>query len=136
MEWLQDLKMNDERISRIKLQILKYQDQIQWKTNAVCNNIDELARAAKMDLDAGKNQTLALMPAQGFHDWVKFSFVFTRLLNRDRPEDAPELLDILRTAKKWTKVCLLIIYLNFYLFTGLSVSFISPLSERCAPSNA
>ena len=109
MEWLKDLKMNDERISRIKLQIIKYQDKIQWKTNATCNDIDELARAAKMNLDAGKEKTLALMPTQGFHDWVKFTFVFTRLLNRDRPEDAPELLDILRTATKWTKVC-------FYLF--------------------
>lgn len=106
MEWLNDLKMNEDRIARIKLQILKYQDQIKWKANAVCGDVDELARAAKMDMDAGKEQTLALMPSQGFHDWVKFSFVFTRLLNRDRPEDAPELLDILRTAgKNGRQVC-------------------------------
>lgn len=105
MEWLQNLKMNDTRISKIKLQILKYQDRIQWKSNATCNDIDELARAAKLNLDAGKDRTLELMPAQGFHDWVTFAFVFTRLINRDRPEDEPELLDILRTAKKLFIYC-------------------------------
>ena len=106
--------MDDTRIAKIKLQIIKYQDKIQWKSNAVCNDIDELVRAAKMNLDAGKEQTLALMPAQGFHDWVKFSFTFTRLVNRDRPDDAPELLDIIRTAikQKWTPVYLFI-YLIF-----------------------
>ena len=99
--------MDETRIAKIKLQIIKYQDQIQWKSNATCLTVDELSRAAKMNLDAGKDQTLALMPSQGFHDWVKFAFVFTRLINRDRPEDEPMLLDILRTARKmkqkWTQ---------------------------------
>ena len=92
--------MNNTRIAKIKLQISKYENEIKWKSNAVCNDLDELARAAKMNLDAGKEQTLALMPGQGFHDWVTYAFVFTRLINRDRPEGAPELLDIIRKAER------------------------------------
>ena len=114
MEWLQNLKMNDTRIAKIKLQILKYQDRIQWRSNAICNDVNELARAAKMDMDAGKDRTMELMPAQGFHDWVTFAFVITRLINRDRPEDEPELLDILRTAKSY--YLFILFYLQAKLF--------------------
>ena len=71
--------------------------------------MNELARAAKMNMDAGLEQTTALMPDKCFHSWVTYAFVYTRLINRDRPEDEPQLLDILRTA--------LFIYLNYYLFT-------------------
>ena len=93
------MKMDDARITKIKLQIIKYKDKIQWKSNAICNDVGELARAAKLNLDAGKDRTLELMPAQGFHEWVKYASTFTRLVNRDRPEDEPELLDIIRTAE-------------------------------------
>ena len=100
--------MPDAKIERIKLRILQLDSRIKWKANATCNNINELVRAAKMNLDAGKDQTVALMPVKSFHDWVSYAFVYTRLINRDRPEDEPELLDIIRTA---------IIYNNLYLFT-------------------
>ena len=90
--------MPDAKIERIKLQILKYQSKIKWKSNATCNDINELVRAAKMNLDAGYERTVALMPNKSFHAWVSYAFVYTRLINRDRPEDSPELLDIIRTA--------------------------------------
>ena len=91
------------------MNLKKLQSKITWKSNAVCNTVNELARAAKMDMDARLEQTTALMPEKCFHSWVTYAFVFTRLINRDRPEDEPQLLDILRTA--------LFIYLNYYLFT-------------------
>ena len=90
--------MPDAKIEKIKLRILQYQSKIQWKSNATCNDLSELVRAAKMNLDAGFDQTVALMPNKSFHAWVSYAFVYTRLINRDRPEDAPELLDIIRTA--------------------------------------
>ena len=49
-----------------------------------------------MDLDAGKVKTMELMPENGFHDWVKYAYVFTRLYNRDRPAGAKKLLCIIR----------------------------------------
>ena len=90
--------MPDEKIAKLKLQILKLQPKIEWRSNAICNNVNELVRAAKMNMDAGLDQTTALMPDKCFHSWVSYAFVYTRLINRDRPEDEPQLLDILRTA--------------------------------------
>ena len=129
--------MPEEKIAKIKTKILKYQTLIRWRNNATCSTIKEMVAAAKMDLDAGLEQTLALMPDRGFHCWVSYCFIFTRLFNRDRPDDEPALLDIIRTAlNKWTpNVCLLFIYLLF-IYLQTQYSCISPLSDRCAPSNA
>ena len=73
--------MNDTWIAKIKLQIIKYENEMVWKSNAVCNDIDELVWAAKMNLDAGMEQTHSLMPGQGLimekrkavykFDWLK-----------------------------------------------------------------
>ena len=90
--------MKSETIQHIKLQTLKYKEIIQWKTNASCQTLKEAARAAKLGLDCGKNKTMELMPATNFHEWVHFAYVITKLYNRDRPDDAPELLCMIRTA--------------------------------------
>ena len=111
--------MPEEKIAKIKTKILKYQTLIRWRNNATCSTIKEMVTAAKMDLDAGLEQTLALMPDRGFHCWVSYCFIFTRLFNRDRPDDEPALLDIIRTAlNKWTQnVCLFVYLFISYIFT-------------------
>ena len=98
--------MSSARIQQIKLQTIKFQTQIRWKSNATCDNINEMVRAAKMDLDCGLERTLELMPTTCFHSWVHFAFVITRLYNRDRPANAPQLLCMIRMAY----------YLFIYLF--------------------
>ena len=97
MDWLQNLTMDEDRINRIKLKLLKFNELITWKNNATCSSIKEMVAAAKLNLDSGKENTIALMPNRGFHAWVSYCFVYTRLYNRDRPDDEPELLDIIRT---------------------------------------
>ena len=97
MEWLTNLTMSEEKIARIKVKLLKYNELIEWKNNASCSNISEMVAAAKMDLDAGREKTEMLMPDRSFHQWVEYCFIYTRLYNRDRPEDTPQLLDIIRT---------------------------------------
>ena len=89
--------MDENRINQIKLKLLKYNDLIAWKNNATCTSVSEMVAAAKMNLDCGKDKTILLMPNKGFHAWVAYCFVYTRLYNRDRPDDEPELLDIIRT---------------------------------------
>ena len=80
----------------MKMQVTKYQKLIQWKENATCVDIDQMVRAAKMNLDAGKEKTMELMPEYGFHDWVKYVYIHTCLYNRDRPAGAKKMLCIIR----------------------------------------
>lgn len=92
MEYLRNLKVNTDKAARLKMQIDKYWKQIQWKNNAVCQNLDEASRAAKLLLDCGATQMLNMMPKNNcFHGWVKFCYVMTRLYNRDRPENSQEI---------------------------------------------
>lgn len=90
--------MSSARIQHIKLQTLKLEKTIKWKTNAQCADLDEMVRAAKLKLDCGKDRTMELMPTTGFHEWVRFAYVITALYNRDRPDGAPQLLCLIRTA--------------------------------------
>ena len=90
--------MSSARIQHIKLQTIKLEPTIQWKNNASCVDLREMAKAAKLGLDCGRDRTMEFMPTTGYHDWVHFAFVITKLYNRDRSDDAPELLCMIRTA--------------------------------------
>ena len=90
--------MTSARIQHIKLQTLKLEPTIKWRSNAQCDDLDEMTRAAKLNLDCGKIRTMELMPSTDFHQWVRFAYVITALYNRDRPEGAPQLLCLIRTA--------------------------------------
>ena len=97
MDYLRNLKMNNDKLAVLKPRITKYQQLIQWKNNAECNTLDEMVQAAKLGLDCGIEKTNELMPDSGFHKWVSYCFVHTKLYNRDRTADMPELLCIIRT---------------------------------------
>ena len=97
MEYLRNLKLNTDKLAVMKLRVEKYQKLINWRNNAVCNSVNDLSQAAKMDLDCGLENTIKLMPTNGFHSWVAYCFAHTRLYNRDRPAGAPRMLCIIRT---------------------------------------
>ena len=90
--------MSSERIKKIKLHTIKLQSKIKWRNNANCADLSEMVRAAKLNLDCGLDKTMELMPLTCFHQWVHFAFVITKLYNRDRPDDAPQLLCMIRMA--------------------------------------
>ena len=101
----------------MKPRVAKYQQLIQWKNNAVCNTLDEMVQAAKLGLDCGLEKTVELTPDSGFHKWVSFCFIHTKLYNRDRPAGTPVLLCIIRTVffqranPAWrTQLSVLVIY--------------------------
>ena len=97
MDYLRRLKLNNDKLAVMKPRVAKYQQMIQWKNNAECNTLDEMVQAAKLGLDCGFEKTKELMPDSGFHKWVSYCFVHTKLYNRDRTADMPELLCIIRT---------------------------------------
>ena len=96
MDYLRNLKLNHDKLAIMRPRIDKYQKMIKWKGNAECNNIEEMVQAAKLGLDCGLEKTVELAPVSGFHQWVAYCFVHTRLYNRDRTSDMPELLCIIR----------------------------------------
>ena len=96
MDYLRNLKLNSDKLAVMKPRVDKYQKLIKWKNNATCNTIDDMVQAAKLGLDCGLDRTKELAPETGFHDWVAYCFVHTRLFNRDRPDDSCELLCIIR----------------------------------------
>ena len=116
----------------MKLQVAKFQQKIKWKANASCTDLDELVQAAKMKLDVGLDKINDFMPQSCFHSWVKFTFVHTMLYNRDRPDDEPEMLCIVRMVL-YLRVTnqLSVIYLLLYIDIESSYSSIRPISERC-----
>ena len=96
MDFFKNLKANTERINKMKIQVAKFQNRIQWKSNAICSGLDEMVQAAHKGMDCGLERTNQLMPDCGFHDWVKFCYIHTKLYNRDRPAGAGEMLCIIR----------------------------------------
>ena len=87
MDYLRNLKLNHDKLAIMRPRIDKYQKMIKWKGNAECNNIEEMVQAAKLGLDCGLEKTVELAPVSGFHQWVAYCFVHTRLYNRDRTSD-------------------------------------------------
>ena len=105
MEYLRNLKINNEKVATMKLRVEKYWKFIQWKNNATCQDLQEATRAAKLQLDCGAERMMELMPKNNcFHSWVAFSFVMTRLYNRDKPSNAPEMLCIIRMVLNCTQL--------------------------------
>ena len=96
MDYFKNLKANTSRINTMKIQVSKFQKRINWRNDASCTNIDDMVQAAKKEMDCGLERTNSLMPLNGFHDWVKFCYIHTKLYNRDRPAGASEMLCIIR----------------------------------------
>ena len=97
MDYLRNLKANTARVAKMKLQVDKFWKFISWKNNAVCQDINEASRAAKLQLDCGAERMRELMPTNNcFHNWVSYCFIITRLFNRDRPDGVEEVICIIR----------------------------------------